>query len=274
MTTEVGENIILYKTAQEIWEAAKETYSSTENSSELFKFETKLYDLRQGDLSVTQYFHLLSRIWLQLDLFETHPWKCVDDDASYRSVVNQKRTIRFLLGLNKDLDGVRSQVMGTHPLPTSREAFSTVRQEESRKKLMMPQSNNLITEGSALFTNTSTHHGKSQKSQGRPWCEHCKVPGHWKHGCWKLHGKPADWKPSSARFNKENRANLTTYPEPYNNEIQTIKNQLEALTKMMQNNSTSDPNTTGTTEQSTSLLVHKGKIIYALHTSYGNGNAT
>ena len=45
MTTEVGENFLLYRTAKEIWEAARETYSITENSSELFEIETRLYDL-------------------------------------------------------------------------------------------------------------------------------------------------------------------------------------------------------------------------------------
>lgn len=45
MTTEVGENFLLFRTAKEIWEAARNTYSSTENSSELFEIETRLYDL-------------------------------------------------------------------------------------------------------------------------------------------------------------------------------------------------------------------------------------
>ena len=55
----------------------------------------------------------------------------------YRKLVEQKRTIRFLLGLNKDLDEVRGRIMGIKPLPTIREAFAKVRREESRKKLMI-----------------------------------------------------------------------------------------------------------------------------------------
>ena len=54
MTTEVGENFLLYKTAKEIWDAARETYSSSENTSELFEVETRLHDLRHRDLNVTQ----------------------------------------------------------------------------------------------------------------------------------------------------------------------------------------------------------------------------
>ena len=60
MTTEVGENFLLFRIAKEIWEAARDTYSSTENSSELFEIETRLYDLRQEESSVTQYFNTLT----------------------------------------------------------------------------------------------------------------------------------------------------------------------------------------------------------------------
>jgi len=38
--------------------------------------------------------------------------------------------------------------------------------------------------------------GTGQNHQRRrPWCEHCHTDGHTKDICWKLHGKPANWKP-------------------------------------------------------------------------------
>jgi hypothetical protein len=39
MTNEIGKNFLLYGTAKEIWEATRETYSSSENTSELFEIE-------------------------------------------------------------------------------------------------------------------------------------------------------------------------------------------------------------------------------------------
>ena len=72
MTTGVGESFLLYRTSKEIRGASRETYSSTENSSELFEIETRLYDQQQGDLSVTQYFNTLTRCWLQLDMYEIY----------------------------------------------------------------------------------------------------------------------------------------------------------------------------------------------------------
>ena len=61
MNTEVGENFLLYETAKEKWDAAKDTYSNNDNVSELFGVEGILHDLRQGDSSVNEYFNKLSR---------------------------------------------------------------------------------------------------------------------------------------------------------------------------------------------------------------------
>ena len=54
-----------------IWEATRETYSDTEDTTESFEIERILHYLRQGELSVIEYFSLLTRYWQQLDMFET-----------------------------------------------------------------------------------------------------------------------------------------------------------------------------------------------------------
>lgn len=63
MNTDIGENFILNETTQEIWEATRETHFNTEDIVEAFEKEGILHDLRQGDLSVTQYFSLLTCYW-------------------------------------------------------------------------------------------------------------------------------------------------------------------------------------------------------------------
>jgi len=152
MTNKIGENFLLYGTAKEIWNATRETYSSSENTSELFKIEAALHDLCQGDLSITQYFNTLCRHWQLLDMFEIHAWKCPEDTTLYKRILELKRTFKFVLGLNKNLDEVRGRIMGTKPLPNLREAFSEVRHEESRKKVMMGSHNSAFTlEGFALL---------------------------------------------------------------------------------------------------------------------------
>ena len=137
MNVDIGENFLLYETAQKILKAIRETYSSYENTSKLFAIESILHDLRQGNLTVTQYFNTLTCHWQQLDMFESHQWNCPEDNALYLKIEEQKRVFKFLMGLNKDLDDVRGRVMGTKPLPSLQEVFFEVRHEESRKKVMI-----------------------------------------------------------------------------------------------------------------------------------------
>jgi len=115
---------------------------------------------------VTQYFNSLNKYWLQLDKFDNIEWKCTEDSTKYKKIVEQKRLNKFLMGLNKNLDGVRGRILGTKPLLSIREAFSEVRREESRLKIMLkPAASNL--EHSALATRgTSSQNFKPRK--GRP----------------------------------------------------------------------------------------------------------
>ncbi|RVX15741.1 hypothetical protein CK203_005486 [Vitis vinifera] len=197
MNNDIGENFLLFGTAKDIWDAAKETYSSSENTSELFQVESALHDFRQGEQSVTQYYNTLTRYWQQLDLFETHytsPYwdECSDDAATYRQIVEQKRLFKFFLGLNRELDDVRGRIMGIKPLPSLREAFSEVRREESRKKVMMGSKEQPAPtlDASALAARSFNSSGGDRQKRDRPWCDYCKKPGHYKETCWKLHGKP------------------------------------------------------------------------------------
>ncbi|RVW67782.1 hypothetical protein CK203_062451 [Vitis vinifera] len=57
MNNDIGENFLLFGTAKDIWDAAKETYLSSENISELFQVESALHDFRQGEQTVTQYYN-------------------------------------------------------------------------------------------------------------------------------------------------------------------------------------------------------------------------
>ncbi|KAE8706602.1 UDP-N-acetylglucosamine diphosphorylase 2 [Hibiscus syriacus] len=174
----------------EIWNTVKETYSNQENSSALFSIECRINDLKQGDLTVTQYFTQLSRLWKQIDLFEFPDWKIGADAKLYKGLLEKRRIFQFLSGLSVSLD-VCSRILGTKPLLSLREVFSEGRCEEIRRSLLLP----LIVESFALNTHSS---GDTRVKKGHPWCDHYRKPGHVRDKCWKLHGRPASWTPSKS----------------------------------------------------------------------------
>lgn len=144
MEPNIGQTYLFYQTAAELWEAVKETYSDLENSSQLFELRNMARNLKQGDMDVTHYFNSLKNLWQELDLFNECEWRCIDDGARYKKLVDKDRIYDFLAGLNKELDDVRGRILGTKPLPSIREIFAEVRREESRKRVMLGEPKSLI----------------------------------------------------------------------------------------------------------------------------------
>ncbi|KAF7802191.1 Retrovirus-related Pol polyprotein from transposon RE1 [Senna tora] len=162
-------DFMFFATAAEIWKAAKESYSDVENTAELFEIKGALHDLKQGELSVPQYFNTLNRYWLQLDIFECPEWKCSEDAATYQKLVEKERIYKFFLGLNKSLDNIRGRILSVKPLPSLRELLSIVRHEESIRKLMMGSlADSDSVNRFALTVHGVPHNPGNGQKKGRP----------------------------------------------------------------------------------------------------------
>ncbi|XP_041009636.1 uncharacterized protein LOC121253694 isoform X1 [Juglans microcarpa x Juglans regia] len=143
-------------------------------------------------------------LWQELDLSFEEEWKCTGDSVRYKKRLENERVFEFLVGLNQDLDDVRGRILGRRPLPSTREVFSEVRQEENRRKVMLKEifsTGHIGPEMSALVSWGTLSRSGSRQEKGRPWCEHCRKPRHTKETCWEIHGKSSDWKPSQNNRN-------------------------------------------------------------------------
>ena len=170
--------------------------------------------------------------------------------------MEDNRIFKFLVGLNVEFDEVRGRIIGRQPMPSIREVFSEVRREESRRNVMLGKKGlGVAIEGSALVT-TGGGYNKAvvflRKSNERPrvWCDFCNKPRHTRENCWKIHGKPANWKGKTC--DKPGRAII-----PIANEDETspfTTEQMEHLLALLKFNSTS-----GTPSVS---VAHTGKDIF------------
>lgn len=137
-------------------------------------------------------------LWQELDLCYDDNWRCTEDSVLFLKRQENDHVFMFLAGLNKDLDEVRGRVLGKTPLPTLRETFAEIRREEARQGIMMgktPQSSE--SEGSALATRNPDEGKRSDKVI--PYCDHCRREWHTRETCWKLKGKPPNWKKKGSR---------------------------------------------------------------------------
>jgi hypothetical protein len=132
-------------------------------------------------MSVTEYFSELNNMWEQMDFFDPLTMKCTVDALSFENWLNKRRTFRFLTSLNPEFEPIRQSLWQRIPLPTLRDAFGVVVQEESRRKAMISLP---VQEGSTML---SQPHANLQINK---ICDYCHKINHTRENCWDLHGKP------------------------------------------------------------------------------------
>ena len=164
------------------------------------------------------------------------------------------------------------RILGRDPLPSTREVFSEVRREESRRQVMLrpgaSDASPTQPEMSAMVTSKPDFNNRFSKKSDRPICEHCNKVGHIKAKCWKLHGKPAD---SQRSFNDNKSALQVSQPTPSSPRTQPStpeqsffnKDNLKQLFKLWTSHQSSIPS---------SSLAQKGIHMTALKISLDNSN--
>ncbi|KAL5857493.1 hypothetical protein ACOSQ3_004951 [Xanthoceras sorbifolium] len=202
MEEEISANYLGFSTAREMWENLKAMYSDLGNHSQIYEIHSRVREAKQGTNSVTKYFAGLKRLWQDLDMFYDHKWKNSADGIYFNQIIESSRIFTFLVGLNIEFDEVRGRIIGRQPLPSINEVFAEVRREQSRRLVMLGKKNGesspvetfaLVSQEAAATVNKI----QTRKNDERPkvWCDFCNKPRHTKETCWKLHGKPANWKP-------------------------------------------------------------------------------
>src|SRR4051812_21661494 len=128
---------ILYDTAAQIWSAIKQTYSQSNNYTEIFAIHQKLLTIKRGDLTVVAYINAITSEWQKLDFYYPFTISSVADNIKFKERTDRKRFYKFLDGLNPEFDQTRSQILGKSPLPKLEEAFAFVQHESSRREAML-----------------------------------------------------------------------------------------------------------------------------------------
>ena len=188
MESKIGEIYVLYPTAKSKWDVVSHSYSDLEDSSQNFALHNRVRNLGQEDASVTDYFHSLTRLWQELDLFQHHNWHDPKDSKIYRDTNLKEHTYDFLASLNPSLDEVRGRILGLKLLLVINEIFTEARREEHHKSIMLGSNSNKPLKSTAMAAKSFDDRSKKPAT----WCKYCHKPYHTKSKCWKLHGKPAD----------------------------------------------------------------------------------
>ncbi|KAF1884101.1 hypothetical protein Lal_00046387 [Lupinus albus] len=100
------------------------------------ELQETIASIKQGSLTVTNYFTELKIMWDEMDNFRLLPKCCCEIPYSCDALIKGKnhrtkdRVIRFLRGLNDAYASVSSQIMLIEPLPNMSRVFSLIVQQE------------------------------------------------------------------------------------------------------------------------------------------------
>ncbi|KAI4297533.1 hypothetical protein L6164_037419 [Bauhinia variegata] len=204
------------ETSKQIWETAKKTYSKAQDAAVVYELKTRIAHTRQGNLSVIEYYNLLTNLWQEMDLYQK--LKLSEGTQAILREREQDRVFEFLAGLNEEFDHVQIQILGRESLPNLNETFYTIRGEESCRAVMLE---NASHNDSALIAakkenkGTRTDYHKTSNCDNL-WCTHCKKPRRTRENCFKLHGKETVLNKIKQQRTQANhtQANLTVKDQP------------------------------------------------------------
>ena len=123
---------IFSENASEVWAELKETYDKFDGSV-ILNLLNKIHNFRQGDLSVSEYYHKLNSLWREFDIMTKLP-KC--SCAASNDVLKHNQLMKlmqFLMGLNDVYQPIRSSILSRETLPEVKDAFAVISREESHR---------------------------------------------------------------------------------------------------------------------------------------------
>ena len=125
LNPEISDSVIYYTTAYEVWEDLRERFSQS-NAPRIFELQRDIAYFRQEQLSVSAYYTRLKSFWDELSSYS---------DEAHGAQHDQQKLMQFLMGLNDSYSGIRGQILLMSPLPSVRQAYSSVSQEEKQRLL-------------------------------------------------------------------------------------------------------------------------------------------
>ncbi|KAK0571783.1 hypothetical protein LWI29_021503 [Acer saccharum] len=125
LSPKISDSVIYYSTAHEVWEDLRERFSQS-NAPRIFEIQRDIAYLRQEQLYVSTFYTKLKGLWDELASY---------NDAVLGAQQDQQKMMQFLMGLNDTYSAIRGQILLMNPLPSVRQAYSSVSQEEKQRLL-------------------------------------------------------------------------------------------------------------------------------------------
>ncbi|XP_016185357.1 uncharacterized protein LOC107626989 [Arachis ipaensis] len=253
VTETIATSLVYGDSAEEFWNDLKERFQHG-NGPRIFEIKRELMNLRQGALTVSQYFTKIKVLWEELNSYR--PVQCNCGDAKPLQEFLQAEYVHcFLMGLDDSFMQIRGQILIMEPLPAINKVLSLVVQEEKHHSLGSSSVSNQL----AFLVRNQNIPNPSGKGRGftkkdRPLCSHCGLLGHTVDKYYKIHGYPPSYgKGRGTRQSAHNITdNVTEAQCPESNSSLTLNaTQIQQLMNLLNSHKIQEIPANATTEVST-----------------------
>ncbi|KAF3779034.1 hypothetical protein EJ110_NYTH34942 [Nymphaea thermarum] len=184
VSAEIQPLILQKKTARDMWMVLEQMYGQNKMAICTYQVMKTVYNLRQGNSFVADYYGALKAKWEELDYHYDIPWHCPQDQALHIAQEWENKVYLFLAGLNDEFEGVRSQILSFGEVSSIEDVYSVVEAKEQRRLVTNESKRDLglSHERSALVSR-----GPGGLARPPRRCTHCKKTGHTVDYYWDLH---------------------------------------------------------------------------------------
>ncbi|KAF3772801.1 hypothetical protein EJ110_NYTH56918 [Nymphaea thermarum] len=119
--------------ARDMWVILEQMYGQKKKTVCVYQLMKDVYALRQGDLSMADFYAALKSKWEELDYYSDDTWNCPQDQVRHVAKEWENMVFLFSAGLNDDFEGIRSQILNSEELCSIEDVYSRVEAEEQRR---------------------------------------------------------------------------------------------------------------------------------------------
>ncbi|KAL0411948.1 UNVERIFIED_CONTAM: hypothetical protein Slati_3784500 [Sesamum latifolium] len=120
---DIAEAFLYTTSARDLWQELEAQFGDS-NGLMLYEIQREIASLTQGDMTISDYYTKLKKLWDELAHFTTLP-KCSCGSSKVLADLNVfTQLMQFLMGLGDVYDHVRSQVLLMDPLPSIGKTYS------------------------------------------------------------------------------------------------------------------------------------------------------
>ena len=212
MESKISCSLVFLPTTKLVWEQAKELYFGVNNLKQIYDLHQNYFSLSLSDMSLEDYYNKFKGVCEELNIYQP----ISSDVKIIKKQQDSMHVARFLSGLPKSLNPVKSQILASPDLPSLSEVFGRLQQatlsDSSTDHFSSSNIDALPFGDKSTFTTymgssrggpggqgrggrgregCGSEQGGRGKGRGLCKCTYCHGENHTVDFCWELYGKPS-----------------------------------------------------------------------------------